>query len=206
MRELLAGYFGASLKVYDSYAARPIQPSVANYVKTHDFSFNGTTVLTDIFPEPRHYLVQVRHPLESIASLYEFALHHGMIRIDSFLTWRLFLRLQLRRWRRFVDLWVRGRTKHALVMPYSRLLDEPEQALVEVITLISGSDEVCQKSVRSSLAKVEHLQYVGETKSFRGTRRQLAEFRYFDAALFRRIEEKHMRRYLLVAGIDRFEN
>jgi len=98
LREILCRNFAPELVFYESHQDAIIATDRAqrrleqiNYVKTHDFSLQGKAVLGESCPGRRRYLVQVRHPLESIACYYEFSLRPRAARFDNRLTWWIFL-------------------------------------------------------------------------------------------------------------------
>ena len=128
LREILLNYFGDDFVFYESYSKtllsgsnRPLAIKDVNYVKTHDFALEGEKVLTPDFAEGRRYLLQIRHPIESIASFYEFALKHNHVKKDSEKNWHLFLEDKLTYWKSFCDSWILNPPADSILVPYSEL-------------------------------------------------------------------------------------
>ncbi len=83
----------------------------ANYIKDHDF-------LLEVPIEPTNlYLVQYRHPLESLVSYFEFNVHHNIV-VDTEDNFYDFVSKEIIFWKNFVGKWClsndnMNKTKHS---------------------------------------------------------------------------------------------
>jgi hypothetical protein len=208
LREILSHYFGPELVFYESHQDAIVAADSAqrrlervNYVKTHDFSLEGRAVLRDSFPGRRRYLVQIRHPLESIASYYEFWLRSHAVIFDNRLTWWIFLYAKLQYWKAFFDLWLRDLQTDQLLVEYDALYRNPETTAVRVIRFLTEADEVDESRLSNVVRRPEFVQYVRDPSSRRAGRRDLRDFKYFDARRFASIERSLAEHYLRPAGV-----
>ncbi len=176
-----------------------------NCVKTHDFHFEGTSVLSEYFPTDRHYIVQYRHPLESITSYYEFAQKLDGVAEDSLSTWMDFFGRELTNWRRFMDMWALPDIRPRLLVSYRELVDFPVDIAARTIAFMAPSHDI----------DVERLEQCVATHNKRGIReiavlpdsvkqtvRNTRDFRYFDQDIFLKVEKKIWKKYLKPLGIQ----
>ncbi len=196
LREILSGYFADNFVFYESYLKKIVAVSQSkndlrfvNYVKTHDFELNGRNVLLSELPVNRRYLVQIRHPLESIASYYEFSLKHGHIRYDNQLAWNMFLAKKLKYWKRFCEVWLSGNNGDFLLITYDDLCTDTVSAAKRAIRFLTTDSRVNSQKLTKVINRQDFLQYVGETGSKKSSKRNLESFKYFDKNKFEIIEQ-----------------
>lgn len=197
LKDHLAVILGSKFKYFDHY--RDDNVFEHNFVKTHDFQWEGQNILLDKFPTPRKYLVQVRHPLESIISYYEFRLHWGTLNIDDREAFQRHLNSQLAKWRRFCNTWVLPEIESKLVVTYNDLYEAPSAQIKKILEFICD-DVVLESSL--DIPDLPFNRYHTDQKS-RSTSRKIEDFRYFDEAQFRDIETTLYKRYLLPVGIKK---
>jgi len=209
LRELCVGYFGRNMRFYDTYSKNAIISGkvtneaalTCNYIKTHDFDLEGFSIVNDIFPLRRKYLVQVRHPLESIASYYEFALKNNEIKQDTKKNWLLFLNEKLAYWEGFCKTWLYEDSKQVLLVKYEDLYTNTALEMHKVIKFITNAEYVDKEKVLSLINKKNFNQYVGENNSQKSKKRELRDFKYFDLAYFKTLELRLADAYFSALGI-----
>ena len=208
LRELLQAYFDEELIFYESHIKKiPTRSreatdlSLVNYVKTHDFESIGVNVLSNLFPLNRKYLVQIRHPLESIASYYEFSLHHGDIKADNNAAWDRFFKEKLKYWKLFCENWVLGNRQDHIVVSYDDLYRNTSDTLSRVIHYVSESDKVDISRLEHIMERQEFLQYVGNSKSKKHGRRNIQEFTYLNSEIIESVESNLYEKYFQPSGI-----
>jgi len=196
LREILSGYFAEDFVFYESYTKKVKSRSqrkndlqFVNYVKTHDFQLRGREVLIKRFPVNRMYLVQIRHPLESIASYYEFSLKHGDIRWDREKSWNRFLNKKIKYWRRFCEIWLSDRSSDLMVVGYENLCCETFDTARKAIDFLTNGSELNSERLIKVIEHQDFLQYVGEPGSKKSGKRKLESFKYFDREKFEKIEQ-----------------
>lgn len=209
LRELCMGYFAKEMRFFDSYSQNTIingklnnnAKRSGNYIKTHDFDLHGVELFKEKFPLRRKYLVQIRHPLASIASYYEFALKNNEVKQDSLKNWLLFLEEKLIYWKRFCEKWLVEEKSSILLVTYEELYASTESELKRVIQFISGHNKVDEKRLATLIDNKSFNQYVGEDNSVKERKRDVTDFKYFNDALFKQIEGELDSRYLSPLGI-----
>jgi len=208
LREILARYFGPEFVFYESHqqsilSADPAKHSLAdvNFIKTHDFDLEGHHVLSDRFPCRRRFLVQIRHPLESIASYYEFSLRHGARSRDNRLVWAIFLRRKLQYWVAFYEIWLRGMARDQMLVEYNSLCERPMEIAAAVIRFLTLTDDVDESRLDAAISHQGFRQYVGGPASREASRRDIRDFRYFRRRHFENIEHRLADDFLKPAGI-----
>jgi hypothetical protein len=199
LREILSRYFGDDLVFFESYTQSPSDKcfqgrSRINYVKTHDFQLQGSAVLNNFFPIDRRYLIQLRHPLNAIASYYELSLHNSDLMSDSGMNWELFLADKLRYWRAFVDLWFGDNACSELVL-YEDLTSQPFTVCARVIEWLTGSN-VDNSALAEAIERVGFRQYVGDKERLKKDTRYITQFKYYNAKKFRKLERELLSEYL----------
>lgn len=211
LRELCMGYYAKEMYFFDSYSQNMIVDGrleknttlPANYIKTHDFDLQGFNVFKDLFPIRRKYIVQVRHPLEAIASYYEFALKNNEVLKDSQKNWEIFLREKLAYWKAFCATWLAEESSSVLLVTYENLYHATEHELKRVIQFISDEQIIDEQRILSLIKKKSFNQYVGEKNSSKTKKRELSSFQYFNKQKFESIENELFSSYLNPLGIKR---
>jgi hypothetical protein len=175
-----------------------------NWVKTHDFDFEGAAVLSECFPTDRHYIVQYRHPLESITSYYEFALNMDSAVKDSYSTWMSFFRRELANWERFMDLWALSDIQPRLLVGYRELVDFPVDVAARVIAFMAPGHNIDVERLKLCITahnKKGIREIAVLPSSVKQSVRNIRDFRYFDPKMFRNAEKKVRKKYLKPLGI-----
>lgn len=208
LREILSGYFENCFVFYEPYTKNVTNRPDANftlknvnYVKTHDFHLTGRRVLIFEFPKNRRYLVQIRHPLESIASYYEFSVKHGHIRHDNEVEWHKFLTEKLNYWKRFNNVWLLKKPPDSLLISYDDICSDTFKAAKKAIRFLTNQTSIDSIRLAKVIKDQEILQYVGDAESKKQNRRQLKFFKYFNAAEFGKLEHSLFEKYLQPNGI-----
>jgi hypothetical protein len=209
LRNMVRDYFSSSMvfyeahsKVIKSYGDREELIDNVNYAKTHDFKSEGREVLNGLNLHNRKYLIQIRHPLESIISWYEFSLKHKTLEVDNRDTWLNFLEQKFSFWKSFYNVWeVNSVTEDKLLVKYDDLYSNSQAIFSNVIEFLSGDKLVDSSLIKAIVNSQEFLQYVGDTSSVKNKKREVSEFKYFDLTLFTELEASIMELYLKPADI-----
>lgn len=203
LRIILSNYFGQCFVLYKHHSneigANPAQTDqlqLVNIIKTHDFKLVGRRVLADMFPEKRKYLVQIRHPLESIISYYEFALNFREIDRDDSTTWKQFLAGNLKYWKKFYKLWAHRPNQDTLIVTYDDLFNSTHKTAQEVVKFLIGESAIDLDKLNRAIESQVFLRYDGDPESRQKDRREIGSFRYFDERRFKKIEKSLMSKYL----------
>jgi len=208
LRVILSSYFGPEFTLYrhhsmkiDNKLAQPDQLEHVNIIKTHDFMLEGKRVLSSMFPVDRRYLIQIRHPLESIISYYEFALEFGDLHADTEVTWSRFLAKNLRYWKKFYKLWALEEDGDSLVITYDNLFNNTFETTQTAVSFLSGQTSVNSEKLSKAIENQIFLRYDNDSRSKQQERRQITSFKYFNEKKFRRIEKKLISDHLRPHGI-----
>lgn len=195
LKDHLAQILGSEYRYFDQY--RDEDSTGKNFAKTHDFQLLGRNILTQEFPVDRKYIVQIRHPLESIISYYEFKLHWNQITVDTNQMFKRHLERQLGEWKLFCDTWCLPRMKDRLIVNYQELYANPLETLVKVCEFM-GDCKIDADNFET--AKVNFRRYFSDSKG-QSRARRISEFRYFDNEQFKLIEKDLLADYLTPLGI-----
>lgn len=180
----------------------PCPDARTNYQKNHDFKLN---VKVD---SQFHYLVQIRNPIQAIASWYTAELKHrhknrigegdlkrGIklnVLKDSYIFWRFFLAKSMIYWRRFAKKWILNPpVAPNILVRYEDLVDNPVEVLLGASRFINNDEDF-------ELFLIEEVvmeQNIAKT-------RDISEFKYYDRDLFWRIENS-LTEYYKNIGIPR---
>lgn len=197
LKDHLSLILGEQFKYFDHY--HDTSPAGKNFVKTHDFDLEGVDVLNQEFPHGRRYIVQVRHPLESIISYYEFKLHWNRIKQDDEKIFQRHLTKQLTKWKRFCDIWCLAPVPDRLVVTYQSLYAKPLETLAQVCEFICESDIPLADF---DTGNVDFRRYYSDDEGQR-RQRKIEDFRFFDSEQFREIESELYPNYFSKIGIER---
>lgn len=211
LRELCLAYFSDEMRFFNSYSQNTDTDvhlqgkgkSTENYIKTHDFDLQGFDVLKEQFPLRRKYIVQVRHPLESIASYYEFALKTKEVKQDTEGSWLIFFKEKLDYWKRFCETWLGEESATVLLVTYERLYHCTELELSKVVQFITCDQRIDQERLSLLSEQKSFNQYVAEEDSAKSKKREISDFKYFDKASFSSIEDELFGTHLCPLGISR---
>ncbi len=102
LRNICQSYFGKDLRFVTSNNV-DFSSEEANYIKEHDFGLLNSTKGIPICSGTQ-YLIQYRHPLESLVSYFEFNVKHGIITDDRD-SWVTFLPRHIDYWKAFALKW-----------------------------------------------------------------------------------------------------
>lgn len=204
LRQLVARALGEDFKFCDYHpvgAGENIDReklSQANYIKAHDFDLVGPTLLSSEFGSRRKFLVQIRHPLYSIASYYEFALKHGHLAKDDEKTWLSFLESRLAYWKQFVETWALGKQDNPnfLLVSYEELTNNTQPELKKVLSFIKLNNRLSDDELINVISDIPFHQYNNEESSEKRELRKLASFPYYDNKLFSKIDKDMRAKYL----------
>lgn len=207
LRNILSSYFGEELKLRLEHSEEGYAKEDANYIKDHDVALrknkSGIPVL-----EGGRYLIQYRHPLESLVSFYEFQVKHGR-REDCRQSWEQSLEINLNYWKRFIEKWCLSdieKATNVYKVEYRTLCDDTFSTALCAIQFLTGNDrDLDAKLLEEAVAKhtAGFARYVQEEKenSQKLTKiRDIADFKYVDDS-FKDIEQKLKRKYLEPMGI-----
>lgn len=201
LRHLCQAYFGSDLRFREEHQGFGYSYEEANYIKDHDFGLLNGKAGIGIVPENR-YLIQFRHPLESLVSHYEFQLKHGKV-ADSRAEWERFLTGRISYWINFVEKWCLPAELGSpfLRVKYSDLASDPGATLTRVILFITDDDRAVNR-VRVEKAVKRwgsgFARYVEEKENkekWVTQRRDVRAFRFFDesfAALEARLKVPYL--------------
>jgi hypothetical protein len=196
LKDHLARILGSEYHYFDHYHNK--DSTGKNFAKTHDFQLLGRNVLSQEFPSHRKYIVQIRHPLESIISYYEFKLHWNRIEVDLEHVFQRHLEKQLGKWKRFCDTWCLPPMDDRLIVTYQELYASPLDTLVQVCEFMAD----CKIDADNfATANVDFRRYYSDSEG-QSRARSISEFRYFDKDKFKQIEDELLADYLIPLGIS----
>lgn len=196
LRNILLAYFGSDLIFYESYSKTLLNnnPNLswtdANYIKTHDFDLMGKSILMDKFPINRKYLIQIRKPLDSIISWYEFSLRTQEGIVDSKANWLIFLESKLIYWKKFYDLWIKPQTNDSCLVLYDDLHSFTLKTVTRVIQFIDNQYDLHLPKLDAMIKNTDFLQYVSDIDSKKTQIRKIEEFKYYDKNKFMKINQE----------------
>ena len=211
LRTMCREYFGSAMNFGAVRNNDYSDLGSCNYIKDHDFGLRrGGQGLV-----PTHsykYLIQYRHPLESLTSYFEFTVMEQKIE-DSLAAWRLFLQENAKYWIAFVtkwcisdDIWT-GADMNRCLINYDELYSDTKRSFEKVIKFLSGRDKVDEARIEAAIkaSKSNFYRYADEQSSCAGaqlsTRRDIRDFRYFDGQMV--AKESELDVYLEQLGIPR---
>jgi len=162
---------------------RGICPSGMRYQRSHDFGLD-----LPVIPAQR-YVVQYRHPVESICSWYDIATEFWPLEEDSALNFQIFFAEKLAFWDGFMKKWVipGSCAPNVFRIGYDQLL-ENHKVLWDLLEYIDCSADVSEMMLRD----------IGRTMC---RRKSVVEHRHFDRKLFASTEAARID-VLRQAGID----
>ena len=203
----LKDYFGDKLGYCGNvFRTDPFSNSEITFQKNHDFSL-------DLPVEPGlKYLVQYRHPLESLISWYRWVVRNGIqaemnygwrplinkkapfwslyTRRNTQTRWHAFLEKRIPWWTKFISKWIID-IDHPSVchVDYAGFIRDPFNTLSQVLIFFEPVEDLDKKRLLEIIAKHDI-----RPKS------NIKEFEYYDERIFRNIE-KELIDYLDTAGI-----
>lgn len=168
-QRLLKAYFGDELKNGTIYGPNKkfFQTHNVNYLKNHDLRL-------DTMPNKSiRYLIQIRHPIESLVSWYR--LEHKNIMAQG--TWNKFSKTKSEFWVKFCNKWIiKDMKAERLIVDYADVISKPRTVLIDAIEFMSDDGSVDMDRVDDVLAS--HV-----------VKRQnsIKDFEYYDLAKFDRL-------------------
>lgn len=156
LTSLLQEFFGGQLvfhSVYENTGTQPIgeHGSVTNYQKNHDFD------LTTLVREDRNYVVQLRNPIDSLASWRELDLRTGaLFKADPAdrAVWRDESKSRLEYFTGFTTKWLFSYVPNRLVVFYEDLVGRPEEVLTSVVQHLRGKQDVNFARIRDVVKQI----------------------------------------------------
>jgi hypothetical protein len=138
--------------------------SDAQFQKNHDFDLD--------LPIEKNvkYIVQYRHPYESIASLYNFDLDHGKIKNDDISNWQSFLNHNLDYYIKFLHKWVTNKEQNQFLhIKYSDLISSSQSTLWRIIKFAKKDAKVSKQKAFQLASQI----IINKPK-------QCSEFKFYD--------------------------
>jgi hypothetical protein len=121
----------------------------AQFQKNHDFDLDLP------IDKSVKYIVQYRHPYESIASFYSFDLFHNKIENDHIDTWRNYLNEKLVYYLEFMKKWATPNDpKQFLHVKYSDLIHSTQATLWRVIKFSKLDKKVSKEKTYHSASQI----------------------------------------------------
>ena len=197
---LLAGclkqYFAAIFIIAPTFFGKAhFKDPKTNYQKNHDFDLS--------LPNTRawYYVIQYRHPIDSLISWYKWEADTGVkaekntrwrafinyelpfwnlyTRRDTQQRWLQFVKLHIAFWQKFVRKWIiRNQNPNTCFVPYSELVADSCRAIRKVVLFVNPLSPVNLEAISKIVARNDF-----------GIKHQVLDFRYYDTKLFRDIEE-----------------
>ncbi len=154
LRNICQAYLGEDFVFKSAHVAKDREISNATYIKDHDFGVMNAVPERQITGDAQ-YLVQYRHPLESMQSYFEFRVFHGHAE-DSADSWAEFLPWGLNYWKAFVSKWCLDPDRLAghrvLVLRYSDLYGDTMGSALQAITFLTGGEgKINQERLRRTV-------------------------------------------------------
>ena len=119
-----------------------------DYIKEHDFGLlngkKGIPILSGT-----QYLIQYRHPLESLVSYFEFNVKHGLL-TDDREAWTNFLPKHLDYWKTFATKWFGSNQKNCdrpfHIVRYSDLYSNTFSTMKGVIVFLTNEQTLIDEN------------------------------------------------------------
>jgi len=176
LRRCLQLYFGEKFVFCEFYSGCKTTPCInpqTNYQKNHDFDLklvNDPTL---------NYIIQYRHPMESLVSYYTQCLDDAVFEKDDRRQWAVFCADKLDVWKRFVSKWVTNNNNpNTLYVPFSDLIDNPETKLKEIIKYM---DPLREPDTDRISEVVDEMNIT--------PRSSIHDFKYYDRQFFKETEK-----------------
>ncbi len=195
-----ARYFGEAFiycdinnKMFCGCESAPCVNPKRSFAKNHDFSLQNSEGVP-IIPSER-YLIQYRSPVRSIVSNYYLYRYRKILRHRRS-EWQKFALDCIVFWNRFVDKWVLNFPSDAntpFFCSYESLISDPKVRMGEILAYLS--DGPLDEDALHQILKIKPIVQ----------RNSLSGFRYYDAGLFREMEELTSGR-LAKLGLPSFED
>ena len=192
----LGQYFGSDFHYCpDVFRKVHFKDPKTNYQKNHDFDLCLPN--TPLW----YYVIQYRHPIESVISWYKWEVDNAVkaekntrwrtlinrklplwnlyTQRDTQQRWLEFVKLHIPFWQRFVRKWViQNQNPNTCFVPYSELVADSCRVIWEVILFVNPFKPVNHEAVRQIVARNDI-----------GIKHKVPDFRHYDTKLFRYIEE-----------------
>jgi hypothetical protein len=178
LAKLLKAYFQDKFRYCEYYRCCHRIPCVhpeTNFQKIHDFQLKVENNPSNF------YIVQYRHPLESITSLYRKSLERGWydIKEDTKEEWIRFFKREIIFWKKFINKWViNNHNPNTYYLRYNELIAQTAIKLKEVIVFINPE-------ITIELSRIEKI--VAEIGM--GVKNRIEDFKYFNKREFQEMED-----------------
>ncbi len=208
LRNICQEYFGEAMKFRANHSGKGYSEDEANYIKDHDFKLLNMKKGIE-FRFDTLYLVQYRHPLESLISYYEFQVKHAVVD-DSRVSWNLFFPKHLEYWKKFICKWVfiAGKIEklELKMVCYDDLYNETFDVVSSVIGVILGDCNVDTVRLSRIVSKYKtgfarYVEDQNNPENYTSKARNLFDFKFFDESLIA-IENSLVAEYLDPLGIS----
>ncbi|MBW2046214.1 MAG: hypothetical protein JRI96_15265 [Deltaproteobacteria bacterium] len=171
-------HFSAGELVYCEYyhhcGQTPCADPKTNFQKNHDFGLKLENNLS------YNYIIQYRHPIESIVSYYKFQTEYSHTIENNKQNWMSFFKKSMVYWAGFTHKWIiKNKNPQTYYLLYFDLVNNPGVKLKEVIGFIRPSKKV----------NVKRLSTVVDKTGLR-TSCKIKEFRFYDPRFFKEMERK----------------
>ena len=174
MRNMVKSYYGKEFHFCATHKDCRQVPCIdpgTNWQKTHDF------LLNDVIDSDYRYVIQVRNPLDSITSWYEFDLEHKVDFKDSKENWDKYIIEKITLWLGFVYKYcVRHNNINMIIVKYSDLVINTASTLEKVIRFTAGTESVDKNLISQSITEPHSI-------------RNIYDFRYYDYEYFKYVED-----------------
>ena len=189
LRRCLQLYFGSEFRFCGYHGGCRKSPCInpqTNYQKIHDFNLK-----LEINPKLT-YLIQYRHPVESLISLYKMYVRIGVIKEDTKENWLHFCNKNIIYWKGFIKKWViENKNPNVVFVPFTELLNNSKDALRKAIKTMTPGTEIDETKVHNIIQTLNITD-----------RGSIKDFKYYDFNFFKEMEDRakpelkaiHMRR------------
>jgi len=152
----------------------PCADHSTNFQKNHDFDLT-------LFNNPAYnYVIQYRHPIESIISWYNLKLSNRQIREDTVTIWVYFLHQKIEFWKKFVKKWIiENKNPYVYYLNYRDFVNNPQIKLKETVEFLDPSTPANMALISDIISKMHIC-----------LRSDIKKFRYYNPVLFRQIESR----------------
>lgn len=192
LRNILSGYFKGRFRFASTYTDDAVSIGEANYVKDHDFGVSDEYNTQPIEIRPSEtYVVQIRHPILTMQSYFDFRVRHGVLR-DSRDEWELFLPSGLDYWKSFALKWClsdTSRNDQMLIVKYEDLISGTYQSVSSVVRFLTlGREKIDDQKLSAAVGRfTDGFSRFAEDevagRQSHSSSRDVFDFRFFDEGL-----------------------
>lgn len=160
------------------------QAGLISMSKTHDFDLDAE------LPEGTRHIVQYRKFSEAVISEFELLVAKAADK-DNAETFKNFAERRARTYARFIQKWVQPRRPNRVLLDYADFVTDPHKAMRDILRLYDA--QVYASRIAEEIEFLDHVSVAGGQKVVNANRgikqgRDVLSFRYYDEALFERLE------------------